>query len=609
VTLDPLAHGAWRGLVDSFRPPHGYGIAGAVGTTFSLSLDALVAALLGMLDLDSESIGEDPLGAVVAATRLSGKLRVLLDAGNVTGSSQRVPAHLAALLERILIPIRLEGRVFHPKVWVLHFMPLDRQAGQPDCIRVLVGSRNLSSSHALELGVVLEGHAQVGPTSALAEDVAAGLRDWAALSTEPLGGVLGRVCDVLRKTTFEEVRQGGVMARCLFQGTGSTKLSGTLPTRCERALVVSPFLGEPLLTALFERSTQLRIVSTAAAFRKLPAQMLERLARDAEKLYVIHEPEQGEASGPFEGLHAKLLLMDNGEGHAPVTFIGSANATAAGWGIRTEGNVEAMVRLEPGLSINAFTRDFLLDKTNAPKGWVREFSVDDVVPQSEDELARDELQWGVRGLAGLPWRIEYDVEEQQMILFCPVDAFATHVAGLPEGAILSVRPLGVVAAKEAMYSGEESTVWPLTFGPVALSAVSRFLVIQGRLSTGITVTRIALADLAMTDTLREQRDDAARKCLLEHENPNRILAALVGGRFGRTAGGGENGTTRETADRQRASLPAAGITLERLLRAVASNPGLVGEIRQLLSGHLDSSLDALMRNLEAASSDVPSMRR
>ena len=62
--LDPRNETGWEGLFEVFQPPEGYRLAAAFGTTFGLSLDALVAALLAMGECDPDTMAGDAVAQV-----------------------------------------------------------------------------------------------------------------------------------------------------------------------------------------------------------------------------------------------------------------------------------------------------------------------------------------------------------------------------------------------------------------------------------------------------------------------------------------------------------------------------------------------------------------
>ena len=61
MSLNPEDRKNWQGFLDLMQPPQGYRLGAAVGTTFGLSMDALIAALLSMCDADGEELASNPV--------------------------------------------------------------------------------------------------------------------------------------------------------------------------------------------------------------------------------------------------------------------------------------------------------------------------------------------------------------------------------------------------------------------------------------------------------------------------------------------------------------------------------------------------------------------
>ena len=133
-------------LLDALRPPFGYQLGCAVGTTFSLSLDAALTApaafaLYAVADA-AEQRDVEPLELLDSIRRHAGRYTVFFQAGQVAVPAQR---RLFAYLEGALVPVTAPGGgVFHPKVWVLRF----EADGSAPTYRMLCASRNLTHDRA-----------------------------------------------------------------------------------------------------------------------------------------------------------------------------------------------------------------------------------------------------------------------------------------------------------------------------------------------------------------------------------------------------------------------------------------------------------------------------
>ena len=142
ATLDPenrLLYG------DSLQAPPGYRFDAGVATTFSLDFETALAVpvSLALFAADNrEEILQHPIALLEGAERISGRLAVFAEAGQIhAGLAQQ--SRLCSLLEKVIVEVQAPGEgSFHPKIWALRFKPLDEEGD--DVLRVLVLSRNLT---------------------------------------------------------------------------------------------------------------------------------------------------------------------------------------------------------------------------------------------------------------------------------------------------------------------------------------------------------------------------------------------------------------------------------------------------------------------------------
>ena len=144
-------------LLESLRPPAGYRLRRAVGTSFTLDLMALLTAPLAFTFFDAhddEGVTlADPVALLEALRRHAEKITLFCQAGaiGVPKPQQRLMAYLEGSVFEV--EARSEGGIFHPKIWVLNFEASDRSA----IYRVLCLSRNLTFARAWDTCLRLEG--------------------------------------------------------------------------------------------------------------------------------------------------------------------------------------------------------------------------------------------------------------------------------------------------------------------------------------------------------------------------------------------------------------------------------------------------------------------
>jgi hypothetical protein len=352
------------------RPPVGYLVDCAVGTTFSLDLLTALTIPLGFAVhdwTDDNGAALDPLAALEAIRRYSEKLTIFCEAGQI--KLPREYRTLITWLEPALSEVqpRDEKGVFHPKVWVLRFV---NETG-PILYRVLCLSRNLTFDRCWDVATTMDGELidrdlGIRDNHPLADFVAAlpkmALR---SLDEERLKHIR-QMADELRRVRF--VLPEGIDDYRFWHGG----LPESSPEKCwgrvDQALLIAPFVSDDVVLSL---STQ---VSTYLVSRPESLRMLElETLRSCRKVWALDpgasQPEQLEEAlegqpPTFEhevlsGLHAKLFIIDRGWNAS--VFTGSFNATHHAF----YHNVEFMVELI---------------------GRKRQFGVDEFLRRTETEM-------------------------------------------------------------------------------------------------------------------------------------------------------------------------------------------------------------------------------
>ncbi len=136
-------------------PPDGYELAYAVGTSYSLDLEALMILPVALfyaqkLDGNPDELRYDMLDAI---TKASEKITVYYQS-----SQLKVPQkyhHLMAYWEKGIQPVTMPNHVssFHPKVWVIRY----ESKGAPAKYRVLITSRNLTFARDWDMAFTTDG--------------------------------------------------------------------------------------------------------------------------------------------------------------------------------------------------------------------------------------------------------------------------------------------------------------------------------------------------------------------------------------------------------------------------------------------------------------------
>ncbi len=342
--LDPQGR---RHLMEALRPPEGYELDRAVGTTFSLDLIALLTAPLAFTIFDWEDAdgrpGTDPLALLETMRRYADRICVFCQAGQISVPKER--QRLYGYLEDSVFEVtaREPNGSFHPKVWALRFAAPQK----PVLYRFLCLSRNLTFDRSWDTMLVLDGEL-TGRKNAFGSnkplgDFFAALPD---LAVRPLPERVLKSVDLvqheLRRVRFEIPE--GFDSLCFrplgIRGASKWPFGG----RVDRMLVISPFVSAGALKRLREEANANILVSRLEGLEELKPSRLEAF----ERVCVLNTMAEPEVSGeerledgaaPLSGLHVKLYVAD--AGWDARVWTGSANATNAAF----ERNVEFLVEL------------------------------------------------------------------------------------------------------------------------------------------------------------------------------------------------------------------------------------------------------------------------
>ena len=357
--LEPLNR---RQLFDALRPPQDYDVDVAIGTTFSLDLMTLLGVPLAFALFDWEDdqgrINPDPTALLEAGRRYAGRTHLFCQEGRIYLPSQRSP--LLFQLESVIHEVRppQEQGVFHPKVWILRFVP--RTEDQPERYRLLCSSRNLTFDRSWDTLLVLEGELTdrelpIANNHPLGDFV----RALPAMMTTPpsddLRKMIARVHQELRRVRFK-VPEG--FDEVQFQVLGLPDSEGWwFDPHPSQVLAVAPFVDWTFLNRLTNSNPlSCTLISRLEQLQELKPSLL----KDCRKVYYLDpsadEPmpdeDEGEESSvattatdaarvdeELSGLHAKLYIADYGWNSS--VWTGSANATEAA----LSRNIEFLVRL------------------------------------------------------------------------------------------------------------------------------------------------------------------------------------------------------------------------------------------------------------------------
>jgi len=597
-------------LLESLRPPTGYRLRRAVGTSFTLDLMALLTAPLAFTFFDAHDEDgaplTDPLALLEALRRHAERVTLFCQAGAI--GVPRPDQKLLAYLEGSVIEVqpKREGGVFHPKLWVLNFASEE----QPSVYRVLCLSRNLTFARAWDTCVRLEGrqaqrelgYSRNKPFADLLLALP-GLAIRQPISDE-LQEDLERMAYEIRRVDFEPPRPFHDFQVHSF---GLRGRRGWPFPKGGRSLVVSPFLVGSTVRDLVREHGLDVLISRPEAFenvaREVGRDALPRTcyvlspgagldARDAEE----EGEEPPDAALPAEdgvelaGLHAKLFLFE--QGRAARLFTGSANATSAAFhanvevlvelvGKKKDCGVDALLGLEEDPKLETL-RSLLAEYHPPPcPGPER--------PNRNLERDADRL---VRILGATPFTaMAQDVDAQQRWEM----ALLGELPEIPDGAEVKVWPATLPSEAASRIDGRREArhqpVGPAgpgyaiaTFRDISFEALSAFFAFEVLLrEEGQEVRRRFVVTAELRGAPENRRERLLRSLL---ENPRRVLQLLLLILMGEGADVSDfvkaarfDGTDR----RGTAGGWDQATLLETLLRSLSRNPRRIDDVARLIS--------------------------
>ena len=362
-------------FADALRPPEGYRLSFAVGTTYSLDLRALLGICIPLgLGFEPEAIDSvNPVSLFAALNRLQGKLVVFCDKGSMRAdvAQSSATSGLLMLLEGMVHQVHVNWRrkdalsSFHPKVWVIEYEP----DGKGEALyRLLVMSRNLTFDTSWDAVVTLDGHPGEGDAcSGHVADFLEFLADGDVLSSTDRDDTrrrgshtsrIRRLAQTIRGVRFVVDDPSFESADFLPFGPQANdggqlmdaRRSELMTWRWRSMLVVSPFLSDGEGSPLFEfaRNRSGESGRFVLLSREDSLNALDERLRDAYECFcpvsslsdVELDGEGGVDASGYSNLHAKVFFSQDTSGKRRL-YIGSLNASRNG----TVNNVETLLRL------------------------------------------------------------------------------------------------------------------------------------------------------------------------------------------------------------------------------------------------------------------------
>ena len=349
-------------------PPDGAVLDFAVGTTYSLDLDALVgiSIALGLSEETDSELMNNPVWLLEALQRIGDKVALFCEGVQIAMPGKVTPLYI--LLEKMVFSVKTEKRKgttaypsFHPKFWLVRYK---REDGE--CIyRVIVLSRNLTFDRSWDVAYCMDGTVTGKYTRKASKhnaplcDFLRYLRAWLP-SDEKGGEKAKRIRSLIRElpaVLFEPVekefedfefipngikRSGG--------GTYCFDKTDLFDSTFHEVVIMSPFLSADIMRSFNERNenSQIRNAEYTLLTRNMSLAKLKPEDVSNFDIFTLKDNViDGETAISEEAenvrkqdIHAKVYMTRKGS--ESDLYIGSMNASHNA----VFGNVEFMIRLK-----------------------------------------------------------------------------------------------------------------------------------------------------------------------------------------------------------------------------------------------------------------------
>lgn len=367
TTSDRLNYG------NMITPPAGYVLEKAVGTTYSLDLEALTAICisLGLLeDTDSEII-KNPIGMLNALQKVSDKIVIFCEAGQIKMPS--TPSALCILLEKMVVEVCLKydkkiGRypAFHPKTWLLVFI---NDEGERQ-YRFVVLSRNLTFDRSWDISVAIDGKTgrKTNDSNSIKSFISF-LNDHLIKDSVEINRqrrLLNAMLSELEYVTFELNDKAFSSFEVMPLGIGAERYDiendYLFTDTFHEIAIMSPFLSKSTIEKFNDERMGLTDAKRTLITRRSELSKLKPEACNRFNVYVLKDDiYNGEESlsednveAQKQDIHAKMYLRRKYSDTS--LYLGSMNASYAA----INSNVEMMIRLDTKnryLNTDIFLRD------------------------------------------------------------------------------------------------------------------------------------------------------------------------------------------------------------------------------------------------------------
>jgi hypothetical protein len=258
-----------------------------------------------------------------------------------------------------------------------------------------------------------------------------------------------------------------------------------------------------------------------------------------------------------------------------------------------------MAEMRPGIGIDRFVHDFLREDKSKLHPWIEKYDRARKTDPDPSKEAERRMLAALREVAKLDLSLRYDPDRERLTLTrLPKRPLATINPGDKTGVQFDLAPLLLSDRQDAWRPVTDLALGDCHFDDVPVGKLTAFVALRGTLKEpALTKTRLVLARLEVTEADLDRRDDAVRQDIMATADPAAVLNALVRGLAHMGTGPSTTGLAPGPKSLSLRQL-LGDTTLERVLQAVALEPGLVSEMRLLLGPIGGSPFSRLCDDLE-----------
>lgn len=570
-------------------PPIEYSLDFAVGTTYSLDLDALIGAslALGSSEEPDSKIMNNPMSMLVSLQRTGDKIALFCENGQIHLPNKTTSLYI--LLEKMVFPVKTAKNKkiaaypsFHPKFWLIRYK---NKSGEI-LYRIAVLSRNLTFDRSWDVAFYMDGTLQrkaMRKNKPLCDFVQY-LIDQIYSDDENAKNKKKKLHEIIKELPniqfkiyqkgFRDyefipcgVKKSNEKAYCFYD-------TSLFKETFHEILIMSPFLSADIIRNFNDRNKNSRIQNARymlftreISLGKLKPEDVSNFSIYTMKDNVIDgETAISDDSGAIQrqDIHAKMFMIRKSSDTS--LYLGSLNASHNA----VYGNVEFMIRLlskNRYLNLDSMANSLFGGKEDSPDNPFQQAYIENAVI-IEDEDKTNDLNKIIKEISRSSPNayVKEDGEYYSVKVHFP--NFKEIVA---KGYRITVRPL---LSNKSEDFGEN-----VIFSKIPITQLSEFYAVSVS-DTEMTVERVLIIQ---TDGLPDNREKAVIKDVVSDEDCfYRYISLLLDDDIipSASANNPATGDSIDKAARKKYIMPAL---YEKMLKTVATNPYKFREIEDTLN--------------------------